>query len=143
MTRHTLVATDHPTQPAGDRHPTRPAGNQGGSRHVEGRRVDDALLGHGSGDEVSLLDSFVTRLGDQIDDRVALAVDEQLAERLAEPGILRSALRRDRRAGLAVVCASVAMGACVTIFAPGGMLAVLIGWTAITLINLAYLLRRR
>jgi hypothetical protein len=89
-----------------------------------------------------LLDAFLTRLGDQIDDRAAVAFDEQFAELLAGPGPASRALVRNRRAALAVVCASVATGACVTIFAPGGAAASLIAWTAITVINLAYLLRR-
>jgi hypothetical protein len=104
--------------------------------------VGDALPGHGTGDEASLLDSFMTRFGDQIDDRVALALDEQFAERLAEPGTFRRALLRDRRAGFAVVCSSLAMGTCLTILSPGGVAVHLIAWIAITVINLAYLLRR-
>jgi hypothetical protein len=88
------------------------------------------------------MDSFMTRLGDQIDDRVALAFDEQLAERLAEPGPFRRALLRDRRAGLALVNASLAMGTCLTILSPGGVTVSLTAWAAITVINLAYLLRR-
>ncbi|HEY3955793.1 MAG TPA: hypothetical protein VGM53_20675 [Streptosporangiaceae bacterium] len=129
MTLRPLAATDETGLPARD------------------REAAHALPGHGpdsrgAGDEAMLLDAFLTRLGDQIDDRAAVAFDEQFAELLAGPGPASRALVRNRRAALAVVCASVATGACVTIFAPGGAAASLIAWTAITVINLAYLLRR-
>ena len=71
-----------------------------------------------------------SRLGDQIDDRVALALDEQFAERPRE-------VRRERSGGAAVVSASAAAGAAVTIFASDGA-ATLITWAGLTLINLAY-----
>jgi hypothetical protein len=81
---------------------------------------------------------FLARLGDQIDDRVAVALDEQIAERLDGPGFAS----RARRAALAVVCASAAAGAAVTILTPGRPATLLITWGAITVINLAYFFRR-
>src|SRR5579862_9337748 len=58
-------------------------------------------LGSDYGDAV--VESFVSRLGDQIDDRVAEAFDEELTERMERPGPLRSAATRDQRAGLVVL----------------------------------------
>lgn len=80
-------------------------------------------------------ESFFTRLGDQIDDRIALAFDEQMEERLEEA-------RRSRPGSLAVVCASAAAGAAVTIFAPHAVTTLLVTWAALVLISLAYFFRR-
>lgn len=80
-------------------------------------------------------ESFFTRLGDQIDDRIALAFDEQLEERLDEA-------RRQRAGGLAAVCASAAAGAAVTIATPHSVTTLLIAWAALVMINAAYFFRR-
>lgn len=80
-------------------------------------------------------EAFLTRIGDQIDDRVALAFDEQLTERLTKS-------RRNRPGGVAVTCTTAAAGAAVTIFAPDAVTTLLICWYSIVLINLAYFFRR-
>ena len=92
-------------------------------------------LGSDYGDAV--VDSFVSRLGDQIDDRVAAAFDEQLAERMEQPGLLRSAATRDRRTGL-VVLASMLLGTLATILANGIAMTAL-AWVGLAAINVAYL----
>jgi hypothetical protein len=92
--------------------------------------------------ETAVVDSFVARLGDQIDDRVARSFDEQFAERLAEPGPIGRALARERRTGLALVLASLALGATATILSSGGATALSIVWTGIVAINLVYFFRR-
>jgi hypothetical protein len=95
-------------------------------------------LGSDYGDAV--VESFVSRLGDQIDDRVAEAFDETLAERMEQPGPLRSAATRDQRAGL-VVLVSVLLGTLATILA-SGIAEVALAWAGLAAINVAYLSRR-
>ena len=95
-------------------------------------------LGGDYGDAV--VASFVSRLGDQIDDRVAEAFDETLAERMEQPGPLRSAATRDQRAGL-VVLVSVLLGTLATILA-SGIAEVALAWVGLAAINVAYLSRR-
>jgi hypothetical protein len=89
----------------------------------------------------AVVESFVSRLGDQIDDRVAEAFDEQLAERMERPGPLRSAATWDRRAGL-VVLVSMLLGTLATILASGIAVAAL-AWAGLAAINVAYLSRLR
>jgi hypothetical protein len=95
-------------------------------------------LGSDYGDAV--VESFVSRLGDQIDDRVADAFDEKLAEQMERPGPLRSAVTRDQRAGLVVV-GSMLMGTLATILATG-IAEVALAWAGLAAINVAYLSRR-
>jgi hypothetical protein len=95
-------------------------------------------LGSDYGDAV--VESFVSRIGDQIDDRVAEAFDEKLAEQMEQPGPLRSAAARDRRAGLVAVT-SMALGTVATIL-PGGIAEVALAWAGLAAINVAYLSRR-
>jgi hypothetical protein len=95
-------------------------------------------LGSDYGDVV--VESFVSRLGDQIDDRVAEAFDEKLAERMEQPGPLRSAATRDQRAGL-VVLVSMLLGTLATILA-SGIAEVALAWAGLAAINVAYLSRR-
>jgi hypothetical protein len=95
-------------------------------------------LGSDYGDAV--VESFVSRLGDQIDDRVAEAFDEKLAERMEQPGPLRSAATRDQRAGL-VVLVSMLLGTLATVLA-SGIAEVALAWVGLAAINVAYLSRR-
>ncbi|CAG7649696.1 hypothetical protein [Actinacidiphila bryophytorum] len=95
------------------------------------------------GDENAIVDLFVERLGDRIDDRVAASFDEVCAERLAEPGPLRRALVRDRRADLGVLLLSLVLGTVATTFTPGGTTALLISWAGLVALNLAHLFRPR
>jgi len=88
----------------------------------------------------SVVESFVSQLGDQIDDRVAEAFDEQLTERMRQPGPLRAAATRDHRAGL-VILATVLLGTIATILA-GGIAAVALAWTGLAVIDVAYLCRQ-
>jgi hypothetical protein len=88
------------------------------------------------------VDALVARLGDRIDDRVAEAFDDQLADRLAEPGLLGCAAARDRRTGPAVVLGSAAIGAAAIPWAADGTLAALASWTGLALLNAVYFLRR-
>lgn len=81
-------------------------------------------------------DAFFDRLGDHIDDRVALALDEQLEER----GRTASKNSPGSLAGISVVASA---GAMVTIFAGDHVTALLITWTALALISVAYFLGRR
>ena len=95
-------------------------------------------LGSDYGDAV--VESFVGRLGDQIDDRVAEAFEEKLAERMEQPGPLRSAATRDQRAVL-VVLVSMLLGTLATILA-SGIAEVALAWVGLAAINVAYLPRR-
>lgn len=88
----------------------------------------------------AVVESFVSRLGDQIDDRVAEAFDEQLAERMDQRGPLRAAATRDRWTGLVVV-ASMLLGTLATILASGIAVAAL-AWFGLAAINVAYLARQ-
>ncbi|MFF4401210.1 hypothetical protein [Streptomyces sp. NPDC001480] len=92
--------------------------------------------------ENTIMDLFVERLGDRIDDHVAASFDELYAERLAEPGPLQRAAARDRRAELRVVLASLVLGTVATIFTSGGT-TVLVSWAGLVVLNLAYLFRPR
>ncbi|HEY6497623.1 MAG TPA: hypothetical protein VIZ43_30455 [Trebonia sp.] len=85
--------------------------------------------------------SFTDRLGDQIDDRVAEALDQQFAELMVQPGPWRAALVRDRRAGLAVVLATLLLGTTVTVLADG-FSALALAWLGMAVINIAYFYRR-
>jgi hypothetical protein len=84
--------------------------------------------------------SFVSRLGDQIDDRVAEAFDEQLAERMEQPGFFRSPATRDRGAR-PVVLATMLLGTIATILA-GSVVVVALAWTGLAVIDVAYLSRQ-
>jgi len=95
------------------------------------------------GGENAIVDLFVERLGDRIDDRVAASFDELCAERLAEPGPLQRAVVRDRRAELRVLLLSLILGTVATTFTPGGTTALLIFWAGLVVLNLAYLFRPR
>lgn len=77
-------------------------------------------------------------LRDEIDDQVAEAFDVYLAQRLAEPGPLRTVLRVAPGAGL--VLTTVALGVLATIFAPAGTAVVSAIWLAITATNVIWLL---
>jgi multisubunit Na+/H+ antiporter MnhB subunit len=90
--------------------------------------------------EDAVVASFVSLLGDRIDDRVAEAFDEQLVG-LEQPGPLRAAMARDRRAELAVVLSTMLMGTIVTVFV-SGFAAPALAWTGLAVINIAYLSRR-
>lgn len=61
-------------------------------------------------------DSLDARMRDEIDDQVAEAFDAYLADRLAEPGPLRTSLASGRSAG--VVLGTVGLGALATALAP-------------------------
>jgi hypothetical protein len=87
----------------------------------------------------AVVESFVSRLGDQIDDRVAEAFDEQLTERMRQPGPLRTAATWDHRAAL-VVLATVLLGTLATILA-SGIAVVALAWTGLAVIDVAYLSR--
>ena len=69
------------------------------------------------------------RLRDEIDDQVAEAFDAYLAERLTEPGPLRSAHSARRRVVLATV--TLAIGAMVTLLMPAGVAVGCALWLAI------------
>ncbi|MFD9892957.1 hypothetical protein ACFWY9_26735 [Amycolatopsis sp. NPDC059027] len=79
-------------------------------------------------------------LRDEIDDRVAEAFDAYLAERLAEPGPLRSALDAGRGAG--VVLGTVAFGAFATVVAQFEPTVLCWIWGSLAVVNLAWLLTR-
>ncbi|MFJ3824871.1 hypothetical protein [Streptomyces nodosus] len=106
------------------------------------RRLESAEVPDRDG-ESALVELFVERLGDRIDDRVAASFDELCTERLAEPGPLQQALSRERRTGLIVVCTSLVLGSLTTILASGGPTALLILWTGLAVLNLAYFFRPR
>jgi hypothetical protein len=91
---------------------------------------------HGDCDD-AVVASFVSQLDDWIDDRVAEAFDEQLEQ----PGPLRAAVARDRRAELAVVLSTMLLGTIVTVFV-SGFAAPALAWTGLAVINIAYLSRR-
>lgn len=75
------------------------------------------------------MSELTPRLRDEIDDQVAEAVDAYLADRLAEPGPLRTAIRGRRRA--AVTLATTALGVVATWLAPGAAWAV---WLAVAVV---------
>ncbi len=85
-------------------------------------------------------DVLDTRTRDAIDDQVAEAFDAYLADRLGEPGPLRTALARRRGAG--VVLGTVALGALVTALGPATVV-VCCAWGAIAVIDLGWLLAAR
>jgi hypothetical protein len=95
------------------------------------------------GGENAIVDLFVERLGDRIDDRVAASFEELCAERLAEPGPHQRAGVRDRRTELRVLLLSLILGTVATTFTPGGTTALLISWAGLVGLNLAYLFRHR
>ena len=80
------------------------------------------------------------RLRDEIDDRVAEAFDAYLAERLAEPGPLREAVRGTRRVWLPL--AAIVLGALVTSLVPVGVAVGCSIWLAIALTNVVWLTPR-
>jgi fatty acid/phospholipid biosynthesis enzyme len=98
---------------------------------------------HCRGEGPQAVEAFLARLGDQIDDRTALALDEQIQERLDPSGPVGQAIRKDRRGSIAVVCALAATGAAMTIISPGNAVTLLIEWAALTMISLAYFFGRR
>jgi hypothetical protein len=77
------------------------------------------------------------RLRDEIDDRVAEAFDACLADRLAEPGPLRTAMKRQRRAW--IVLGTSALGALVTLVGSPGILVGCCVWLAILVTNVVVL----
>lgn len=85
--------------------------------------------------------AFVGQLGDRIDDRVAEALDEQLAERTGQPGSLRPAAARGRRGDLPVVLVTMLLGTVVTVLA-SGFAAPALAWASLAVIDIAYLSRR-
>jgi hypothetical protein len=91
----------------------------------------------------TVVDLFVERLGDRIDDRVAALFDELYAERMAESGPCRRAPTRERRAGFTLMFTSLVLGTLATIFTAGGVTAILIPWAGLVILNLAYLSRPR
>lgn len=84
-----------------------------------------------------MAESLDAQLRDEIDDQVAEAFDAYLADRLAEPGPLRTALELRRSTGL--VLGTVGLGALATALAPDGSTAVCWIWGAIAVLNLAWL----
>jgi hypothetical protein len=98
---------------------------------------------HCRGEGPEAVEAFLARLGDQIDDRTALALDEQIQERLDPAGAIGQAIKKNRRSSVAVVCALAATGAAVTIICPGGAVTLLIVWASLTMISLAYFFGRR
>ncbi|GHC43373.1 hypothetical protein [Streptomyces flavofungini] len=84
-----------------------------------------------------MADSLDAQLRDEIDDQVAEAFDAYLADRLAEPGPLRTAL--ELRRGTRLVLGTVALGALATALAPDGSAVVCWIWGAIAVMNLAWL----
>lgn len=86
-------------------------------------------------------DPLHTRTQDEIDDQVAEAFDLYLADRLAEPGPLRTALSSGRSAR--VVLGTVGFGALATALAPDESGGVRWIWIAIAVVDLAWLLTRR
>ena len=85
----------------------------------------------------AVVESFVSRLGDQIDDRVAEALDEQLAAHGARPGSPGPAGARDGRAGLTVILATMLLGSVTTVLASGFAVAA-VAWASLAVINVAY-----
>ncbi|MGW3570842.1 hypothetical protein ACWDSL_44415 [Streptomyces sp. NPDC000941] len=86
-------------------------------------------------------DSLNARMRDDIDDQVAEAFDAYLADRLAEPGPLRTALATRRSAG--VVLGTISLGAFATAWAPTGVTVVCWVWGAIAFVDVAWLLTAR
>jgi len=95
----------------------------------------------GSDHSDAAVESFISRLGDQIDDRVAETFDEQLTERMQQPGPLRSAATRGR-AELAFAGATMALGTIASILASDPRIAAL-AWAGLAVISAAYFSRRR
>ncbi|MFF8592323.1 hypothetical protein ACF061_12895 [Streptomyces sp. NPDC015220] len=85
-----------------------------------------------------MADSLDARICDEIDDQVAEAFDAYLADRLAEPGPLRTALATRRSAG--VVLGTVGLGALATALAPTAVPVVCWIWGAIAFVDVAWLL---
>ncbi|MGY0063176.1 hypothetical protein ACWY4P_42665 [Streptomyces sp. LZ34] len=86
-------------------------------------------------------DSLNARMRDDIDDQVAEAFDAYLADRLAEPGPLRTALATRRSAG--VVLGTISLGALATALAPTSTTVVCWVWGAIAFVDVAWLLTAR
>ncbi|MFE2187949.1 hypothetical protein [Streptomyces sp. NPDC059455] len=86
-------------------------------------------------------DSLDTRIRDEIDDQVAEAFDAYLADRLAEPGPLRTALATKRNAK--VVLGTIGLGALTTALAPADVTVICWIWGAIASIDVAFLLGAR
>ncbi|MFJ3145300.1 hypothetical protein ACIPJM_22975 [Streptomyces halstedii] len=86
-------------------------------------------------------DSLDARTRDEIDDQVAEAFDAYLADRLAEPGPLRTSLASKRSAG--TVLGTIGLGTLATALAPTGGSVVCWIWGAIAVIDLAWLLTAR
>lgn len=116
-------------------------------RKCEGRTPDayaarPTITTNAADHDASAVEAFVARLGDRIDDRVAEAFDDQLADRLAEPGLLGRAAARDRRTGPTVILGSAAIGAAAIPWAADGTSTALVSWTGLLLLNAVYFLRR-
>lgn len=77
------------------------------------------------------------RLRDEIDDQVAEAFDAYLAERLTQPGPLRSVLSARRRVVLATM--TLVIGAMVTLLVPVGVAVGCGMWLAIAATNVVLL----
>ncbi|KOV73117.1 hypothetical protein ADL01_18760 [Streptomyces sp. NRRL WC-3618] len=86
-------------------------------------------------------ESLDARTRDEIDDQVAEAFDACLADRLAEPGPLRSSLAL--RSSTRLVLGTVGLGALATALAPDATAVVCWIWGAIAVTNLAWLLTAR
>lgn len=86
-------------------------------------------------------DSLDARMRDEIDDQVAEAFDAYLADRLAEPGPLRTSLTSRRNAG--VVLGTIGLGTLATALAPTAGTVVCWIWGGIAAIDLAWLLTAR
>ncbi|MBY8865414.1 hypothetical protein [Streptomyces sennicomposti] len=83
-------------------------------------------------------DSLDARLRDEIDDQVAEAFDAYLADRLAEPGPLRTALAARR--GARVVLGTIGLGALATALAPAAVPVLCSIWGAIAFVDVTWLL---
>ncbi|GAA5050007.1 hypothetical protein [Streptomyces similanensis] len=85
-----------------------------------------------------MTDSMDVRLRDVIDDQVAEAFDAYLADRLTEPGPLRTALAAGRGAG--VVLGTIGLGVLATACAPVAVPVLCWIWGAIAVVDVIWLL---
>ncbi|MFJ3231664.1 hypothetical protein [Streptomyces sp. NPDC086787] len=83
-------------------------------------------------------DSLNARMRDEIDDQVAEALDAYLADRLTEPGPLRTALAARRSAWL--VLGTIGLGVLATALAPNTVPVACWIWGAIAFVDVAWLL---
>lgn len=89
----------------------------------------------------AVAESFISRLGDQIDDRVAEAFEEQLAEHGARSGSPGLGAAPDGRAGLTVIIATMLLGSVTTVLASGFAVAAF-AWAGLAVINVTYFRRK-